>query len=373
MSGAAYHKVNQYKLQDREPGKVLREGKQMQMQEKETRMSNTTLDALKVLAAILITGSHQLPIFTSDVMNLYYGHWFFRFCVPVFFLSSGYYFAKMDRARQASYVGRIGRLYLLSTILYLPLIWKDSLRMEASAVRTWYIRCAFFGYFHLWYLSALFIALLLLYLILGNSSLGKCLKRIELFVIAALMLAGILFDNYFYFFDVPLIQKIGLFLKDFGGSRNFLMFAMPVLLIGKVLAEHEEYMEKPTAVYLTGLFVTAGLALLESILLVRHLGDRLACDITLFNIWPAVFMFILTFRVRIPLGTAAARILRKCVDILYIIHPWIIYYFARYQWPGPFNFAVTTSVSLMVSLGIVLFVGRYAGVGKRIAQRRKSR
>ena len=348
-------------------------GEDEQMQEKERMSGNTTLDVLKVLAAILVTGSHQLPIFTSEFMNLYYGHWFFRFCVPLFFLSSGYYFTRMDRTRQASYVWRIGRLYLISTIVYLPLIWKDSLRLEEAARKTWFIRCAFFGYFHLWYLCALFLALLLLYLILGNSFLGGCLKKAEPFVIAVLMLAGICFDNYFYFVPIPAVQKIGLFLKDFGGSRNFLLFAMPVILIGKMLAEAEELMKKPAAFYLTGLLVTAGLSLLESIVLVRLLGDRLACDITVFNIWPAVFMFILTFRVRITIGTAAARTLRKSVDILYIIHPWIIYYFARYQWPGPFNFVVTTSVSLMISLGFVFCLGLHAGAGKGILKWRKRR
>ena len=43
------------------------------------------LDLIKVVACVLIVGSHCLPLFRNDGLNYYYGQWFFRFCVPLFF------------------------------------------------------------------------------------------------------------------------------------------------------------------------------------------------------------------------------------------------------------------------------------------------
>ena len=65
---------------------------------------NNTLDILKVIATILIIGSHCLPLFVNKTYNYYYGQYLFRFCVPLFFLSSGYYFTKMDYIQKKSYI-----------------------------------------------------------------------------------------------------------------------------------------------------------------------------------------------------------------------------------------------------------------------------
>lgn len=65
------------------------------------------VDLLKLLMCILIVGSHCLPLFLSESANYYYGQWFFRFCVPFFFISTGYFFAKMNTQKQKMYIKRI--------------------------------------------------------------------------------------------------------------------------------------------------------------------------------------------------------------------------------------------------------------------------
>ena len=76
------------------------------------RNKTNILDLIKVVACVLIVGSHCLPLFRNDGLNYYYGQWFFRFCVPLFFVSTGYFFAKMEVARKKAYIKRIVLLYL---------------------------------------------------------------------------------------------------------------------------------------------------------------------------------------------------------------------------------------------------------------------
>ena len=113
------------------------------------------VDIIKLLCCVLIVGSHCLPIFQNDTLNYYYGQWFFRFCVPFFFIASGYFFSKMKESAQKSYIKRIILIYAISTAIYAPLFIKSSM---LSICRT-----VIFGYHHLWYLSALAIGLIIVF------------------------------------------------------------------------------------------------------------------------------------------------------------------------------------------------------------------
>lgn len=111
------------------------------------------LDLIKVVACVLIVGSHCLPLFKNDGLNYYYGQWFFRFCVPLFFVSTGYFFAKMEVARKKAYIKRIVLLYLGASLLYFPLYFNGGIVLIMSNL--------IFGFHHLWYLSALAMGLII--------------------------------------------------------------------------------------------------------------------------------------------------------------------------------------------------------------------
>lgn len=117
-------------------------------------LSTNSLDVLKCVCSILIVGSHSLPLFSNEFVNILYSEWFFRFCVPLFFISSGYFFSKMNNNEKNRYLKRILSLYLISTLLYLPFILRIYLLQGADTFEL--IKYFLFGYGHLWYLSALF-------------------------------------------------------------------------------------------------------------------------------------------------------------------------------------------------------------------------
>ena len=55
---------------------------------------NKTLDLIKFAACILIAATHLPTVFSSELATLYFKQWYFRFCVPFFFVSTGFFFEK---------------------------------------------------------------------------------------------------------------------------------------------------------------------------------------------------------------------------------------------------------------------------------------
>ena len=60
------------------------------------------VDVAKMVCCILIIGSHCLPLFENENLNYYYGQWLMRFCVPFFFLSTGFFFKRMDEKKRVT-------------------------------------------------------------------------------------------------------------------------------------------------------------------------------------------------------------------------------------------------------------------------------
>ena len=174
------------------------------------------IDIVKIYAAFLIVGSHALPIFRSEILNIFYGQWFFRWCVPFFFISSGFFFNKMNKQRKKEYIISIIRIYSVSTVLYLPLIIKSANAINSTIVGklVYILRICLLGYSHLWYLNALFVALIIWYFIgLRTNKLEK-----RTWIIAVLMFIGILFDEYHKVLNIYLISSCSHFIDIIGGG-----------------------------------------------------------------------------------------------------------------------------------------------------------
>lgn len=136
------------------------------------RKENSLLDILKFIAAVMITASHCLPLVPNDSFIFYYGQWFFRFCIPLYFISSGFFFSSFQEEMRSTYIKRISAIYLLSTLLYIPVFKTEGL--------TSIIRTSILGYHHLWYLSALLIALMICHIRTKIPFIDKIYNRVIL-------------------------------------------------------------------------------------------------------------------------------------------------------------------------------------------------
>lgn len=275
---------------------------------------NKTLDIVKLIATILIVGSHSLPLFSNQVLNFYYGQWFFRFCVPLFFLASGYFFSNMDKNHKKEYIERIFIIYLISAIIYIPL---EIYNHESISHILYFL---LFGYGHLWYLSALFIGLVLLYYF-DNG------KKKVYYLIIPLMLIGILFGEYYKLLNLNVLNQIHDFLYYLGTARNSLFFAFPILLIGSwIRTKKEILLKKKNVLYICLLIASAIISFIECFLLNKSLRNGIYLDMTIFNIFFPIILFILCLKIKNNIKESRAKNIRKLCDYVYIVHLYIVYY-----------------------------------------------
>ena len=62
---------------------------------------NRTLDLFKAIACVLVTEAHLPSVFSDPMKEMYFFQWFIRFCVPLFFVSSGYFFYRSKNKEKA--------------------------------------------------------------------------------------------------------------------------------------------------------------------------------------------------------------------------------------------------------------------------------
>jgi surface polysaccharide O-acyltransferase-like enzyme len=118
-----------------------------------------SVDALRLCLAVMVVFLHCNPASDiSPLLSFVTGNGLYRVAVPAFFMLSGYFFfPSVQAGRAMGYVRRIGLLYGLWMLIYLPL-WYGALRVEAP-VRG--LLLLTFGWWHLWYLASLAVCALL--------------------------------------------------------------------------------------------------------------------------------------------------------------------------------------------------------------------
>lgn len=269
------------------------------------------LDIIKFVATFLIVGSRALPLFNNELLNYYYGQWFFRFSVPLFFISSGFFYERMNDEKKKAYIKRIISIYVISSIIYIPLFFKNTSFLG-------FIYTLIFGYGHLWYLSSIIFALITMYIF------GKHLKysnKKVILTIIVLFLFGVMFDEYYKILNVTLINKIAGIINYIGGGRSFVFFALPSLLVGVFISKNldkiNSHLTKKIYIYFA---FSAILSFIEMAFIRNKLSNDITADLTLFNNIPAILIFIISLSISNESIKIKTRMLRKMSDIIYIIH-----------------------------------------------------
>ena len=98
--------------------------------------------------------------------------------------------------------------------------------------------------------------------------------------------------------------------------------SLPLLLIGDYIRKKEIKVSNAVCLVFFILALIAGFG--EAAFLKAHLGTDITNDASIFAWLPAVPMFLFAVRTRSFLSTGASRNLRKSVDIVYIIHIWML-------------------------------------------------
>lgn len=311
----------------------------------ETLKVNNKLDYVKFIFSLLILASHALPIFENKI-DFYFGQWFFRPCVPLFFISSGFFFFKMNNDKKVQYIKRIGFIYALLTVLYMPLWIKNATKIT-------FIYNIIFGYSHLWYLSALFFGLIIIYFISKVKKDRKIPMSITLFTIGMLLIIGVIYDEYIKLFKSnDYIKKSSMVINVLGGGRGFLFMGLPLLLVGYFIGSKKDLILKINPIILITITIFAFvLSLLETIYLGHYVGN-ITKDCSIFNYLVGLGIFLLTFYGKQP---PKVRKLRKMADLIYFIHPYFIYLIRKFiNCNGILNLFFVVIISIIASAIILL-------------------
>ena len=190
-------------------------------------------DAFKWLAAFLVVAIH-----TSPLESIWpYGDFLLtriiaRLAVPFFFMLTGYFTVQVKKTEK-----KLLLLYLGVTCLYLPVqIYKY---MGGETFTTGRIlKDIFFDgtFYHLWYLPACMLGLVLMTLFL------KCGKENAVAISILLYVIGLLGDSYFGMVRLsPFLSKVydGMF-TCFSYTRNGIFMAPLFLLLGRLFREQEK-------------------------------------------------------------------------------------------------------------------------------------
>ncbi len=199
------------------------------------------IDFFKFFCSLLVVNIHvkALIIVNSD-LDFWTSQVFCRIAVPFFFMASGYFTAsKINSGKKiAIYIGRLFRLYLFYTILYLPETLYGWLK---QGMPTWqYLMRQFLSIginVVLWYFIALMIAVLMLYLLVSRL---KMRAWQVLGMSFGAYVVGVLGQAYYKIsLPKPVLGRILQFLYQFFGTmENAFLFGLFFVALGYYMNQY---------------------------------------------------------------------------------------------------------------------------------------
>ena len=166
---------------------------------------------------------------------------------------------------------------------------------------------------------------------------------------------GVLLDEYHKFFHNPILEKAAEAVVYIGGARHAIFFAVPMLLIGSLIATREgRLLHRQGRMYLSICALLFVLGFVEATLLKNFIGIEITSDVTLFGWTPAIPLLLLGLSTKTKLSVEKSRRLRKITDVVYIVHVWAIKFSQRLI--GVEYFAQFLIVLFLSSIIAIIFV-----------------
>ena len=236
------------------------------------------IDCFRLVAAFLVVGIHTYPLASvSTELNFLLVHIVSRIAVPFFLMATGYfllppYFSREGQSREPliRFVKKASLLYAGTTLLYLPISIYAGQYSDGNALLIFARNLVFDGtFYHLWYLPAVIMGTLLVYVLSRKHSL-----RLTFCLAICLYLLGLFGDSYNRLIvSVPFLRAV----YDFGFhifpyTRNGVFYAPVFLTLGVVIAKQERPVAKRTSVI--GLILSMALLVTEGMLLAHFVVPR---------------------------------------------------------------------------------------------------
>lgn len=300
---------------------------------------NPIWNIAKLVMAFLVVGIHTSARTGNVDIDFFLEEWLGRFAVPLFFCIAGYFLFtkissdnrtlnKADSKRVLTYAGRILKLYVIWTVIYLlPQGYEWFMKGVTLHELLIYVEYAVIrgdSYVHLWYLSALCMAVFLVWLLNRKFPL-----HIVFIVAIALYAFGLIWLPHHYlvqdFVDShTLTATVKTMLNRYlGWPRNGLFFGFVYVTLGAMLSRKRTFRSKS---FYVAFFLLFFLLSFGEVAWIYHMNNR-------HHVYGALQLFLLpaTYFLFCALHTATPvqakkvnfRLLRYTSTFIYCIHPMI--------------------------------------------------
>ena len=292
-----------------------------------SKQNSFAIDSFRYVAAILIIMIHTSPLESiNELADFIITREVARIAVPFFFMVSGYYvvyscYRKEVDEKQVLLrtMGKLGSMYLATTLLYLPVRIYSGYFDDGIRVARILKDILFDGtFYHLWYLPATMLGFFLVYLISRLLSIHQSL-------VGALILYGIglLGDSYYGIIEQTIVGKVyaGLF-HLFSYTRNGIFFAPVFLMLGVLVRDEVEnrtfskyrFKRKYGCIILFGISFIA--LITEGLLLHRYQIQR--HDSMYLMLLPVMYF---GYQSLMSISPVNHKVNRRIPMIVYLIHP----------------------------------------------------
>ena len=203
----------------------------------EQQKSFPGLDYLKMILALLVVMRHACQYFapSNSIFYIINVNILSVCAVPCFFTISGYLFFSRENASIKKQCIRLFRLYLIWTLLYLPLNVVLIINKKLTILDLLKNFLFSGSYYHLWFLPALIVALLLNYWLRNKNIVIVAICFSFLFIIALLS------EPYNFLVSERIDSLFKFYASIFLTCRNGLFFGSIYVFIGRMLTNIDKY------------------------------------------------------------------------------------------------------------------------------------
>lgn len=304
---------------------------------------NISLDILKLTMALMVLGLHAgfLSDYSKSAEFLFVNG-IFRIAVPIFFIINGYYFhSSLDNNTQVTWLKKITILYLVWMAFYAP-IWFVIPYLKSEPIANILIT-SIIGYHHLWYISGLIGAALLLMLLKNIHT----LTMLGLIVLTFLIGVIIQYSGNYHIFRNSNIDEI---LNTTWIHRNFIFLSFPFFCTGFLINKHSLDNLYSNTHIIIGIIFGIILLIIESFINLNASGSDEAFDnyLSLMFICPLIFIY---FQKKYTEGKTKSIALYS--SAIYFIHSFVL---SSLRYITDFKGTAMTIVAIVISVFISFYI-----------------
>ncbi len=282
------------------------------------RKNYAAIDNFRLAAAMMIVAIHTAPLASfSETADFLVTYCLGRVGVPFFLMVSGFFVLapyqrqrKGARGKMGSFLKKTASLYLISTLVYLPLkFYSHNISDSAGG---WLKEIFFDGtFYHLWYLPAVIMGCLVI-----MGLLCFCSPLAVSVMVFVLYILGTLGDSYYNLISqVPFLKMVyeGLFTVS-SYTRNGIFFAPMFLWMGVLLANGRVRVSRKSAGI--GLAISLAGMLAEGLMSFQFQWQK--HNSMYFMLIPVMFFL---FELLLSLDCNGMETARDLSMYIYILHP----------------------------------------------------